>query len=233
MEETTNNDLKKFNFGAFIFTWIWGIFNGSFKETCLVLILFIISRIMHIFLLVDLVIFGYAIYCGIKGNEWAYQNKQWESLERFTKVQRYWAVGGAVYLLGVIAIIASLIFIAVNIFIKAPEVTAGNIISTEIVRVINKHDFKSGENVADFFTDPERQDRYEIKHKAEKYGTNGIKYDLPTSNQSFVFTFQKKDDCNLSDKNCYVEFYNLEEGNPVRKFVQYFDESGKTKLERD
>ena len=37
---------------------------------------------------------------GIKGREWAWQNKRWDSLEHFNRVQKKWSVWGAILILG-------------------------------------------------------------------------------------------------------------------------------------
>ena len=40
---------------------------------------------------------------GAKGNEWAWQNKRWNSIEHFKKVQKLWAIWGAVlFALGIL-----------------------------------------------------------------------------------------------------------------------------------
>ncbi|MFH1776609.1 MAG: hypothetical protein ABH952_03505 [Candidatus Omnitrophota bacterium] len=49
-----------------------------------------------------------AIILGIKGKEWAWQNKKWESIEYFQKIQKlwsYWAIGVILvaFLTGVLA----------------------------------------------------------------------------------------------------------------------------------
>ena len=71
--------LKKWNFGAFFFTWLWGIFN----ETYIALLTFI--PIINIFVL---------FYLGYKGNELAWKNKTWPSLKYFNTVQRLWSIWG-------------------------------------------------------------------------------------------------------------------------------------------
>ena len=38
----------------------------------------------------------FSIYCGIKGNEWAWQNKEWTDLKQFHEVQRKWAAAGVI-----------------------------------------------------------------------------------------------------------------------------------------
>ena len=38
----------------------------------------------------------FSIYCGIKGNEWAWQNKEWIDLKQFHEVQKKWAAAGVI-----------------------------------------------------------------------------------------------------------------------------------------
>lgn len=66
---------KAFNWGAFFGTWIWGLFNKSYK-TLWMLLLGLTPAGLY-----------YAIICGLKGNEWAYKNKKWESNEKFRQSQ--------------------------------------------------------------------------------------------------------------------------------------------------
>ena len=69
------NDVIKFNWGAFLGTWIWGVFNKSWI-TLLAIPLFFTAGY-----------FPFAIICGLKGNEWAYKNKRYENIEQFHKSQ--------------------------------------------------------------------------------------------------------------------------------------------------
>lgn len=67
--------LKDFNWGAFFGTWLWGLFNKSYKTLWM--------------LLLGLTPWGfyYKLVCGLKGNEWAYKNKKWESDKKFISSQ--------------------------------------------------------------------------------------------------------------------------------------------------
>lgn len=67
--------LPRFNWGAFLGTWIWGLFNKSYKTLWGILLFFTPG------------FFNFAIYCGLKGNEWAYKNQQIEE-EKFHNNQR-------------------------------------------------------------------------------------------------------------------------------------------------
>jgi len=69
--------LKGLSWGAFVFSWIWGIFNKTY--IAFLSIIFPIG--MNIILL-------------IKGKEWAWQNKKWKNIESFKKTQRNWDIAG-------------------------------------------------------------------------------------------------------------------------------------------
>jgi hypothetical protein len=87
-------EIQGLNWGAFLLNWIWGIFNGTMLALlCLIPFL---NLIMAIVLLV-------------KGNEWAWQNKRWDSVEHFKSVQRKWAIWGVGLL--VAGILLSCVFI--------------------------------------------------------------------------------------------------------------------------
>ena len=82
----------RWNWGAFLFTWIWGVFNGAYV-TLWGLLLFLVP-------------FGHlvwAIVCGINGNRWAWQGRAWTSPQHFRSVQHKWAVAAlVVFLVGVV-----------------------------------------------------------------------------------------------------------------------------------
>ncbi len=70
-------ELKGWNWGAFFLNWIWGIGNGVWIS----LIVFVLGII-------------WAIVLGIKGNEWAWRHKKWNSIEHFKKTQKRWSKWG-------------------------------------------------------------------------------------------------------------------------------------------
>lgn len=70
-------EIKGWNWGAFWLNWIWGIGN----QVWIGLLALVIGLIMSIIL-------------GIKGNEWAWQNRRFESIEQFKQVQRIWSYWG-------------------------------------------------------------------------------------------------------------------------------------------
>ena len=90
--------LYGWNWGAFFLNWIWGIGNNTFIAL-LCLLPFI--NIVMIFVL------------DAKGNEWAWQNKRWQNIEHFKRVQRLWAIWG--FILFALGIIFSILIVVAAI----------------------------------------------------------------------------------------------------------------------
>lgn len=74
-------DIGGWNWGAFLLNWIWGVCNA----TPIALLTF-----------VPLVGFAMPFVLGVKGNEWAWRNKRWDSVAHFKRVQRHWAIAGVI-----------------------------------------------------------------------------------------------------------------------------------------
>ncbi|MBM3154412.1 MAG: zinc ribbon domain-containing protein [Chloroflexi bacterium] len=72
-------EIKHWNWGAFIFGWIWGIGNNVW--IALICLIPYVGIIM-------------AFVLGAKGNEWAWQKKRWDSIEHFQRTQRTWMKWG-------------------------------------------------------------------------------------------------------------------------------------------
>ncbi len=120
-------ELSAWHWGAFIFTWIWGIFNKTYISVMLFLIFAVVLSVFQLLLqrysflhtpiwycIGGLILFGYFaaihVYHGIYGRRWAWQNKVWRDLPTFRRTQKYWSLGGFC----LIAI--SLIFFASSIY---------------------------------------------------------------------------------------------------------------------
>ena len=78
-------EVQGLNWGAFFWNWIWAIFNNAGIVWILVGLFF--SPVASIYLL-------------IKGNELAWQNKPWASVEAFKSTQRKWAIAGLILVVG-------------------------------------------------------------------------------------------------------------------------------------
>jgi hypothetical protein len=93
-------EVKGWSWAGFGLTWIWGVFNG-------VLISLLVLIPFPFFSL------AWAIVLGVKGNEWAWRNKKWDSVEHFKNTQRPWNIAGIV--LFAISMVALIIIIPVVI----------------------------------------------------------------------------------------------------------------------
>ena len=69
----------KWNWGAFLMSWIWGPGNRTYIALlCLVPVV----NLVMIFVL------------GANGSKWAWKNGKWESTERFNRIQGLWTAFG-------------------------------------------------------------------------------------------------------------------------------------------
>ncbi len=69
-------EIDRWNWGAFLLNWIWGIGNGVY----IALLMFVpLVNVVMWFVL------------GAKGSRWAWQKRRWDSIEHFKRVQRLWA----------------------------------------------------------------------------------------------------------------------------------------------
>jgi len=84
------------SWGAFSLNWIWAIGNKTY---------------IGLLALVPYIGFIMAVILGIKGREWAWQNKRWASVEHFQSVQKRWTIWGLVLLILPIAGIVAAIVI--------------------------------------------------------------------------------------------------------------------------
>ena len=78
-------ELDRWNWGAFLLNWIWGIGNNTF-----IALLTLVPGVGFIMMFV----------LGAKGSGWAWRNGRWDSVEHFKRVQRRWAIWGVVLYLG-------------------------------------------------------------------------------------------------------------------------------------
>ncbi|AYY79826.1 MULTISPECIES: hypothetical protein [Proteus] len=86
-------EIKRWNWGAFMFNIIWGFGNKSY---------------LPLLALVPLLNLIWIFICGIKGNEWAWKKGDYDSVETFMKVQETWNRAGFIYF--IISIIMAVIF---------------------------------------------------------------------------------------------------------------------------
>lgn len=80
-KKTIPDEIKGWNWGAFFLHFIWGIGNRTYIGL-LGLVPFVNIIIMPVL--------------GLKGNEWAWRNREWESVEEFRRVQKKWNLAGLI-----------------------------------------------------------------------------------------------------------------------------------------
>ena len=99
------DSIKGWSWGAFFFSWIWAIFNKTW---------------IGLLALIPYVGFIISIILGVKGREWAWQNKRWDSVEHFNRVQRKWSLWALVFfVIAFIGILAAIAIPAYNEYINA------------------------------------------------------------------------------------------------------------------
>lgn len=92
-------ELNHWNWGAFLLSWIWAIGNQTW---------------IGLLALIPYVNFVVAIVLGVKGNEWAWQHRKFESVEQFKAVQSAWTKWGVILLvLGFVLGIAAGVLVAI------------------------------------------------------------------------------------------------------------------------
>jgi hypothetical protein len=102
-QQAINDVLRRWNWGAFFFGWIWGIAHRIYWP--------LVTLIPFIGWFAALVI---CFVLGVNGNRWAWESRQWESLEEFRRVQRNWAKWGVGILIGSFSLmILSFLIIAI------------------------------------------------------------------------------------------------------------------------
>ena len=110
------SEVRKLNWGAFLWPFIWGLFNVKFTRVLAIIAVNLIIFAPVIFMafsgmngdpsntplvmlsvvllisspIVNLIIM---IIFLVKGNRWSWQDKNWESVEHFVSVQKKWTMG--------------------------------------------------------------------------------------------------------------------------------------------
>jgi hypothetical protein len=88
-------EIKGWNWGAFIFNWLWGLFNGTYIA--------LLSLIPYVGIIMMIIL-------GVKGNEWAWRYKRWDNVEHFKRVQKKWTITGMILIgIAILGIIVALV----------------------------------------------------------------------------------------------------------------------------
>lgn len=169
-----NDELKRFNWGAFWGTWIWGLFNKTPITLLMIPLMFTPASLT------------FMIICGIKGNEWAFKNTKALDGESFHKGQKNQAIfwnslmGFLIFILPILLpiIIATT---AVTTAVKNPEKfekfadAAGEFFEDIIVQHFEDYELDLDENK--FYVDPATwinltySERYDLLKGAAGYAS--------------------------------------------------------------
>jgi Cytochrome oxidase complex assembly protein 1 len=86
-------EIDRWNWGAFLLNWIWGIGNNTF--IALLVFVPLLGLVMPFVL-------------GARGSRWAWRNARWDSVDHFKRVQRAWAKWAVIIYCAVIALFGAL-----------------------------------------------------------------------------------------------------------------------------
>ena len=95
--------INAFNWGACLLTPVWGFFN----KTPITYFWIFFAIIPFVGIILSSV---FSIYCGIKGNEWAWENNEWQDIDQMHYVQKKWAITGLM-----VEVVAVFIMVAVSV----------------------------------------------------------------------------------------------------------------------
>lgn len=234
-EKMLRAELRKFNWGAFGFSWIWGACNGVFHKVFVAFVLWIVAIFLPFLSgIAGLGIIGYSIYFGINGNRWIYNEKHIADVQKFIKGQRKWAAA-FVIILGLcvsfwLLTVLSLLVSGFNPFTSSGR--AEMILKPLVDTIVNSNkysSFKDGTDVAAYMLEDSHNSS--STSKFEPYGVYGVKVTRDSSSANMAFTFYKEDNCDIAKKNCYVYYYENMAGGPLVPISKaYYSDSGDMKI---
>ncbi len=241
LQQQIDEELLKFNWGAFFLNFIWASFNGAWKEfwpTFLIMLLFSILTNLPflgiVFFILNIIL---AVYVGRHGNEWAWYGKKWESLEQFTQVQKIWGIVspfGLIFLCIVLPFCITMgTFFIVGPFAKTIVEEADTVSRDSVKTIVSApkyRDFQSGKDVADYFVSKN------IYNKVFYYEGNRVLVNKRGPYKSYL-TFEKSaGNCSLEEKNCYVLYSivtSLTDSTKLQHLKRtYYDDKGNIQIEK-
>ena len=106
-ENTTPQEIQRWNWSAFILGPIWGVMHGLWWTMLGFLPFLPLPPTLRS--IGFIVLFGVMVILGLKGNEMAWRSRQWESAEKFLAVQQRWATWSIIF--GIGAFVAIILFL--------------------------------------------------------------------------------------------------------------------------
>ena len=111
------SNINKFNWGAFLLSWIWGICNGVYWSL-IILVLDIVSYFLDLAdanilsTIICIISFIVGLFLGIFGNREAWKSGRFKNAEKFVMVQRKWTKGALIFWGVIILLIILIILLA-------------------------------------------------------------------------------------------------------------------------
>jgi len=110
--------LSKWNWGAFLLSWIWAFGHGLAMWGVIALVVSFIPGVGGVAAL------GIAIYLGIKGNELAWQTGKYASIEVLKETEQKWTKWAIIlFCVGMVLVVVSMIAIFVLVGVSATTST--------------------------------------------------------------------------------------------------------------
>lgn len=204
--KTIPNELIDFNWAACLLTFVWGI---KYKAwiTFLAIPLFFIQLPLG---LNWVLLFAFQIYCGFKGNEWAYKQEWWKKSKDFRISQMKWAS------------------FALTTYILLPL----------ILLTLTSNFLKNTDNLPELIKNTQcimakKYVQHDLNNIAKDGITTSITNDSKNRNKlskTHTITVNKQDDrpCTLSNQNCLIiyNFYFKENYSDIpNECVFYFSDT--------
>ena len=108
-------DLSKWSWGAFVLSWIWGFFNGCWWMFLVKMGTFLLSILLwwvpFAAIFISIIDIGVSVLFGVKGTEWAWNNRSWSSISNFKQTQDIWnKVGLTLFIFVIVILVTAIIF---------------------------------------------------------------------------------------------------------------------------
>ena len=199
-------ELKEFNWGAFLLTFIWGIrYKAWITLLAIPLIWFQLPFGINWILYTVL-----QFYCGIKGNEWAYQVEWWKKPVEFRRTQMRWAVAALSINLFIPFVMLT---VAAKFIAKSKDNPLKFIQNAQCSVAYSKirHGFQkiyygkssSGSEIASKFADKFPNARAEDNSVIFTVKSGGKNVDL--YNLTFIRVDEGENSCSLNKHNCVIK----------------------------
>jgi len=109
--------LRRWSWGAFVFTWLWGLFNGAYWPLLGLLLALVPSIDLWRHALPGggsvwvstgtLLYAAWSVVCGLMGERWAARGRRWLSAAQFRRRQHGWAVAALVVAIVLAVVVAA------------------------------------------------------------------------------------------------------------------------------